>query len=141
MNGLFARVLREIGFKVQLMAGSVRDVTGDTTEGNHLVLLVELEQPYLVDVGFGDGFLEPLPLVEGIYTQGHLTFQLAKEGERWVVHNHPDGGAKRYDFTLEPYNLSQFASKCHELQTSPASGFTQKTVCQRLKGILWAGIK
>ena len=29
---------------------------------DHLTLEVTLEQPYLVDVGFGDGFIRPLPL-------------------------------------------------------------------------------
>ena len=134
MNGLFAAVLQELGFKVTLLAGSVRDAVKDATDGNHLVLLVGLDQPYLVDVGFGDGLLEPVPLVEGGYTQGHLNYRLAREGDHWVFHNHPDGGATRFDFTLEPYELPRFAAMCHYLQTSPASGFTQKTVCQRLTG-------
>jgi N-hydroxyarylamine O-acetyltransferase len=131
MNGLFAWVLREVGFEVRLLAGAVRPVSEAKIEGNHLVLLVELERPYIVDVGFGDGFLEPLPLEEGEYRQDYLNFRLAKEGEWWIVHNHPNGGAKRYDFTLEPYELHQFAAKCHELQTSPASGFVRTTVSQR----------
>lgn len=132
MNGLFAWALRQLGFEVRLLAGSVRPASEDTVEGNHLVLLVELERPYLVDVGFGDGFLEPLPLEEGEYRQDFLTFRLAKEGEWWVMHNHPYGGAKRYDFKLEPHALPQFAAKCHELQTSPTSGFVRTTVAQRL---------
>ncbi len=132
MNGLFAWALRQMGYKVSLLAGSVRPELEDKSEGNHLVLLVELERPYIVDVGFGDGFLEPLPLEEGEYKQGYLNFRLGKEGKRWVVHNHLYGGAKRYDFTLEPYELHQFAAKSLELQTSPSSGFVRTTVCQRI---------
>ena len=131
MNGLLASVLKEIGFKVRFLSGSVRDAVENTPIGNHLVLLVELDQPYIADVGFGDGFLEPLPLCEGNYTQGFLNFRIEKQGEHWVVHNHPAGGAKRFDFTLEPYKLDAFENMCHHLQTSPQSGFTQKTVCQR----------
>ena len=132
MNGLFASVLREIGFKVQLLAGSVREITTEKAEGDHLVLRVDLDQPYLVDVGFANGFLEPLPLVEGTHPQGALNFRLAKEGDYWVFYNHDNRGAGRYDFTLQPYILDQFAAKCHELQTSSDSGFVRTTICQRL---------
>src|SRR5262249_42838960 len=75
MNGLLAWALREIGFPVTMLAGTVgRQAQGTTVEGNHLVLLVELDQPYLADVGFGNGFLEPLPLQVGTYQQDFLTY-------------------------------------------------------------------
>ncbi|HEX2909361.1 MAG TPA: arylamine N-acetyltransferase [Chloroflexia bacterium] len=130
MNGLFAWALRQAGFKVHLLSGSVRNSLNDDGEGNHLTLLVELERPYLVDVGFGDGFLEPLPLEEGEFEQGFLSFRLTREGEYWICHNHPHGGAKRYDFTLKPRRLEEFAARSHELQTSPTSGFVRTAVCQ-----------
>jgi N-hydroxyarylamine O-acetyltransferase len=136
MNGLLAWALRELGFDVQYLSGAVnREKNGANAEGNHLVLLVKLEQPYLADVGFGDGMLEPLPLQEGNYQQDFLTFQLTKnnvdkDGERWIFHNHPEGGAKSFDFTLSPHQLSDFANQCHTQQTSPNSGFVQGTVCQ-----------
>jgi N-hydroxyarylamine O-acetyltransferase len=136
MNGLLAWGLRELGFQVQYLSGAVnREKNGANAEGNHLVLLVNLEQPYLADVGFGDGLLEPLPLREGSYQQGFLTFQLTKDsfdkdGERWLFHNHPQGGAKSFDFTLKSHQLSDFANQCHRQQTSANSGFVQGTVCQ-----------
>jgi N-hydroxyarylamine O-acetyltransferase len=136
MNGLFAWALRELGFKVQYLSGAVnREKNGANAEGNHLVLLVKLEQPYLADVGFGDGMLEPLPLREGNYQQDFLTFQLSKDQlsknhERWTFHNHPEGGAKSFDFTLSPHQLRDFANQCRTQQTSPNSGFVQGTVCQ-----------
>jgi N-hydroxyarylamine O-acetyltransferase len=131
MNGLFAWALRQIGFSVRMLAGTVnRAVLGDAAEGNHLVLLVELEQPYLADVGFGNGFLEPLPLIPGSHRQGFLTYQLAREGERWQFQNHAHGGVG-FDVTLAPHQLSDFAAQCHTLQTAPTSGFVRTTVCQR----------
>jgi N-hydroxyarylamine O-acetyltransferase len=136
MNGLLAWGLRELGFNVQYLSGAVnREKNGAKAEGNHLVLLIYLEQSYLADVGFGDGILEPLPLQEGEYKQDFLEFRLsqdyvAKDGGRWVFHNHPEGGAKSFDFTLTPHQLSDFANQCHTQQTSPNSGFVQGTVCQ-----------
>jgi N-hydroxyarylamine O-acetyltransferase len=131
MNGLFAWALCEIGFRVRLLGGAVsRPTLGERANRNHLVLLVELDRPYLADVGFGNGFLEPLPLVAGNHTQGGLTYQLRQEGERWVFHNHAYGGPG-FDFTLTPHIMADFADKCHELQTAPDSGFVRISVCHR----------
>jgi N-hydroxyarylamine O-acetyltransferase len=129
MNGLLAWALREMGFSVTLLAGSVnRPVLGDSAEGNHLCLVVESDQPYLADVGFGNGILEPLPLVAGIHHQRGFTYHLHQEGEYWHFTNHPEMGPG-FDFTLHPYALKDFAARCHYLQTSPDSGFVRVTVC------------
>lgn len=138
MNTLLGWALREVGFAVRYLAGAVgREVKGAAAEGNHLVLLVELDCPYIADVGFGDGFLEPLPLEPGRYPQGFLEFGLERRDERWYVQNHRWGGATGFDFTLSERQLADFEAKCHELQTSPDSGFVKRTVCQRfgLEGI------
>ncbi len=129
MNGLFAWALRELGFPVTLLASAVnRPALGDRAERNHLILIVELDQPYLVDVGFGNGFLRPLPLRAGVHQQGRLTYELAHEAGRWWLTNHAYGGPG-YDFTLEPHDLSAFEDRCHELQTAPDSGFVRVVVC------------
>lgn len=135
MNTLFARVLGDLGFEVTLLGGAVnRARLGVLADLNHLVLLVTLERPYLADVGFGDGFLEPLPLQEGRYRQGFLEFGLSRAGERWTFHNHAQGGAAGFEFSLEPRRIEAFEGQCHTLQTSPESGFVQVTVCQRYEG-------
>jgi N-hydroxyarylamine O-acetyltransferase len=130
MNTLFAWALRKLGFEVTLLSGAVnRKREGDKAEGNHLVVLVRLEQPYLADVGFGD-LPEVVPLKEGSYTHDFLTVRLTKESERWTLHNHEYGGAKEFDFTLQSHQLSDFSAQCHRQQTSPESGFVKTTVCQ-----------
>lgn len=131
MNGLLAWALREAGFEVTLLAGTVgRERLGELAQGNHLAILVQLDQPWLADVGFGNGLLEPLPLIEGEYTHIGFTFRLSRSGSRWVFHNHDAGGAG-FDFTLDPYTLGDFAERCQWLQTSPDSGFVRVTVCHR----------
>ncbi len=132
MNGLLAWALREIGFDVTMLAGGVGwETAGPSVEGNHLVLLVRLDRPYLADVGFGDGFPEPLPLEPGQYRHGFLDFAVEQVEDRWRVRNHPWGSAPSFDLTLRGRQLTDFAAKCHELQTSPESGFVRRTVCQR----------
>ena len=132
MNGLFAWALRQLGFEVQLLASAVdRAASGAAADGNHLVLLVQLERPYLADVGFGNGFLEPLPLAPGTYRQGYRTYALTLDGERWNYAPDPQDGPG-YDFTLAPYQLADFAEQSHRQQTAPHSGFVRTTVCHRL---------
>lgn len=132
MNGLLAWALRAIGFRVTMVSGTVgRAQRGDSVEGNHLVLLVDLDRPWVADTGFGDGFLDPVPLAEGEFSQLGLTYRLERSGARWQFHNQPWGGAAGFDFTAEPRALADFEARCHDLQTSPESSFVRATVCER----------
>jgi len=132
MNGTLGQVLEATGFDVRYVAGAVHRATrGEAALGNHLVLIVTLDRPWIVDVGFGDGFIEPLPLEPGTYRQGFLEYRVSVDGAWWRVDNHEHGGADGFDFTLEPQAIEAFAARCHELQTSPDSAFVQTTVCER----------
>ena len=132
MNGLFGRVLETLDFDIRYLSGAVgRATSGWRAQGNHLVLLVRLDRPWIADVGFGDGFLTPLPLEPGTYSQGFLQYRVARDGPRWRVHSHEFGGAEGFDFTLTARTLDQFGMQCRELQTSPESSFVKATVCER----------
>lgn len=131
MNGLLAWALRELSFDVTLLASHVvPEHQGDGAEGTHLILKVDLECPYLADVGFGNGFFEPIPLEAGTYQQDYLTCKLEQTDVGWFFTNHAYGGAG-YDFTLTPRTMDYFAAPCQYLQTSPESGFVRTTVCHR----------
>ncbi len=134
MNGLLGWALEQLGFDVTRMAGGVmREVMGDAQMGNHLLLKVELpEGLYLADVGFGDGPIEPLAILPGEFSDGRFGFALSEpETGWWRLHNHPQGGAKSFDFRIAPADESLLASKCAYLQTSEMSPFVQNLVCQR----------
>jgi N-hydroxyarylamine O-acetyltransferase len=133
MNGLLAWALEQIGFDVTRLAGAVhRASLGDAIVGNHLVLLVRLERPYLADVGFGDGLYEPTPLEEGEIQQLGFTSRLERiEDGWWRYHNHQHGGAPSFDFQTAAADPALLAKLCAFLQTSPDSPFTQNVVLQR----------
>src|SRR5882724_6217434 len=79
MNGLFRWALESIGFRVTPLTGAVgRRERGATAIGNHLALSVELDGPYYVDVGLGDGPTEPIPLREGSYQQQWRALRLER---------------------------------------------------------------
>jgi N-hydroxyarylamine O-acetyltransferase len=135
LNGAFAGLLRAIGFQVTLLSARVpREDGSDSPEFDHLALRIDLDEPWLADVGFGDSFLDPLELVSGA--------ELSHDGRRYRVVDYGnslvmeraerDGAWKRqYSFTLTPRSLNQFAAMCHYHQTSPESPFTRKNVCSR----------
>ena len=135
LNGLFAALLRELGFQATLL--SARVATGNGSFGpefDHLILLVNLDERWLADVGFGDSFFEPLRLDEpGEQRQASGVYQIVHRGAEWVMQAKNRAGAMvdSYLFTLQPRQLAEFTGMCHYQQTSPASHFTQKRVCSR----------
>ncbi len=60
-NGLFAALLRALGFNVSMLSARVAQADGGfTPDSDHMTLLVSLRRDWLVDVGFGDTFRYPL---------------------------------------------------------------------------------
>ncbi|MFC7442804.1 arylamine N-acetyltransferase family protein [Laceyella putida] len=132
LNGLFAWLLQELGFRVTLLAASVFKPDGTLPpRPDHLTLLVSLDQPYLVDVGFGDSFRQPLPLTGEERRDVSGTYRIVKQEEgRFLLQHKGEGGWKaKFLFTLAPRVLSDFTEVCEELQTSPDSIFKQKRIC------------
>jgi N-hydroxyarylamine O-acetyltransferase len=135
LNGAFAALLRALGFQVTLLSARVARANGDEgPEFDHLTLRVDLENPWLADVGFGESFLEPLRLEAGrdqLDPTG--TYRLRAQDERLRMEKFaPDGSWKpQYSFSLQPRRLEEFAGMCRYHQTSPESSFTQKRICSR----------
>jgi N-hydroxyarylamine O-acetyltransferase len=133
MNGLFGLALESIGFKVMRMAGGVmREMRGDDAIGNHLILKIGLDEPYLADVGFGDGFVEPVPIRPHEFSQNGFQFRLENlGGDWWRAHSHPLGGAKSYDFRIGPADEDLLRRRCEFLQSNPESSFVLNAVIQK----------
>lgn len=134
LNGLFAELLSELGFRVERLSARVaRSAGGYGPEFDHMVLLVHLDEPWLVDVGFGDSYLEPLHLRLGEEQRdpaGHFRIMKAEGG--LVMQEQVEGKFEdQHFFTLIPRSLSDYEGMCHYHQTSPESSFTQKIVCSK----------
>ena len=122
LNGAFTALLRELGFRVTLLSARVpRDDGSSSPEFDHLTLRIDLEEPWLADVGFGDLFSEPLPLRIGVeQEQDGRKFRMVEQKGRFQLdRTEPDGSWKpQYSFTLVPRHLDEFARMCHYHQTS-----------------------
>jgi N-hydroxyarylamine O-acetyltransferase len=135
LNGLFAALLRALGFDVAMLSAGVMGAGGDySPDFDHMALLVTLEERWLVDVGFGDSFREPLRLdVRGEQMQADGTAYRIDAGEddRLVVMRRDEKGEweAQYRFGLEPHVYGDFVPRCLYHQTSPSSHFKQRRIC------------
>lgn len=131
MNALLAWALRAIGFAVQLLGTQAAlDGQSTTMSLDHAIVLVALDEPYLADVGLGNGPREPLPLRAGAHVQGPLTFQLEQTHGQWRLCN-PRPNSYSFTFDLQPRALGDFAPACTHLQTSSDSQFVKVTLGHR----------
>jgi N-hydroxyarylamine O-acetyltransferase len=135
LNGLFATLLRSLGFEVAMLSAQVANAEGIFgPDFAHMTLVVTLAERWLVDVGFGDSFLEPLLLsTDSEQMQGDRSYRIVREGERLVLSQQSNGDdwKPQYRFTLKPYQYPDYSDMCHYHQTSAQSHFTQARICSR----------
>jgi len=134
-NGLFAGLLHAMGFDVAMLAAGVARADGSFGPiFDHMTLMVTLDERWLVDVGFGESFVEPLLLdARSDQVQGTRSFRLADEDDHVVLLRRNDGEdwQPQYRFTLQPYTFPDYAEMCRFHQTSPDSHFTKGLICSR----------
>lgn len=138
LNGLFYQLLHDLRFDVKIGAAYVynnKEQRYSYIENvyDHMVLFVQLNQMYLVDVGFGDSFRKPIALlnghvedVSGIYQVVPLNSSKNIYELQHRQHNHD--WIPQYHFSLVSLQLTEFNYSCHWTETSPESHFTQQSV-------------
>jgi len=90
-NGAFAWLLDQLGFSV-LRLGAAVLFDGPSQIVDHAALEVQLDRPYLVDVGFGDSFSTPLALNRaGPQEGGTGTYELLPSPQGVTLTEHVEG--------------------------------------------------
>lgn len=134
LNGAFAALLEAIGYQVTRL-GAVVLLEGDDGHASHLALRVDLAEPYLVDVGFGDGFIRPLALDRpGPLDGGSGTYCFTSSGGQMTLQEIDAQGVLKpiYRFTLEPRSLASFDGQSNRLQTDSTLKWTKARFATRL---------
>jgi N-hydroxyarylamine O-acetyltransferase len=134
LNGLFAALLRALGFQVAMLSARVARADGTfSPDFDHMALAVTLEERWLADVGFGDSFRDPLRLdVREVQPESGRALRIDEDGGHHLLLRRDGAGEPwqpQYRFTLQPYEYADYAAMCHFHQTSPDSHFTRQTVC------------
>jgi N-hydroxyarylamine O-acetyltransferase len=135
LNGAFAWLLGSFGFEVNMLSARVARKDGTfTPDFDHMGLEVRdaAREYWLVDVGFGDCFLEPLSFSCMAHSQQlGWTYRLVEDESVYWLQRKSDerDWAPQYQFTRAPHQLEEFAPRCHFHQTSLESSFTQRRLC------------
>ncbi len=134
LNGLFYKLLNQIGFESQMLSARVHiEDRKFGEEYDHLAILTKLGgQEYLVDVGFGDFTAEPIKFVLDIEQEdANGTFLIRKFDDEYleVVKKSENEWDSEYIFKNLKRNLQEFAGMCSYHQTSTNSHFTKGKVC------------
>ncbi|MCH8971128.1 MAG: arylamine N-acetyltransferase, partial [Acidobacteria bacterium] len=106
-----------------------------STVPDHLTINVTLDRRYLVDVGFGDSFIRPLPLDStGPHDGGVGEFGFVLNGdETTLIAYKSDGdGEPQYRFDSNTYETSDFDNPSQRLQTDPSLHWTKSPFATRL---------
>lgn len=135
MNGAFGALLRALGFEV-IQLGAAVLLSGPTKIIDHLALEVRVDdEVYLVDVGFGESFAEPLLMnVRRPQVDPAGTFELIDSSDGLTMTRHDELGipVAQYRFRRMHHELSDFDSASEKLRTDPTFDWSQKPFATRL---------
>jgi N-hydroxyarylamine O-acetyltransferase len=133
LNGLFHWMLVSFGFNVDMLSARVYNNRKCSfgPEFDHMTLLVHLNSDYLVDVGFGDSFRNPIKLPDGEVADisGHYRVLNYSEGKYELQKANSNSWEPQYCFSTIPRTLSDFKEMCDYQQDSPTSSFRLKMLC------------
>jgi N-hydroxyarylamine O-acetyltransferase len=129
LNGSFAALLEALGFRVSRHAARVFQEDGGLgIPFDHLALIVDLDEEWLVDVGFGRHSSYPLGL--------NRPDAQDDPGGKFLILDAPGSdvdvirdGAPQYRMERRARELEEFRIGAWWHQTSPASHFTQSLTC------------
>lgn len=133
LNGAFGSLLASLGFDVRRLGAAVL-LDGPNSTLDHLCCEVTIDEPHLVDVGFGDSFLRPLALnTHDAQDGGNGTYQLLPSPIGTTLTRHVDGIPEaHYRFKRVAHRLSDFAPASNQLASDPESHFRRSLVVTRL---------
>ena len=147
LNGGFAALLHTLGYDVTLHQGAVHGPEGPTDGlGNHMVLRVvglpDATNPdgaWHVDVGLGEGLLEPLPLIRGHFTQAPIGYELdaapadapPEHGDWRLRIDHASCNVNSVAFDSTPVPLDAFTAHHFEQSHAATSLFVSMLLAHR----------
>ncbi|WP_394120007.1 arylamine N-acetyltransferase [Planococcus donghaensis] len=134
INGLFHWLLNELGFEAKLISATVQKPDGTWSKTDtHAAILVELDTLYLVDAGFGDSTISPIPLGGERHTDHSGTYRVEQVDEVYydLIRENKETEKVLYRFSTEAKQLADFHEGCVFNQVSQESPFTHDDLVTR----------
>lgn len=134
LNGLFHWLLGELGFEAKLISATVQKPDGTWSKSDtHAAILVELDTLYLVDAGFGDSTISPIPIGGERHTDHSGTYRVEQVDDVYydLIRENDDTEKILYRFSTEEKQLADFHEGCVFNQISKDSPFTHDDLVTR----------
>lgn len=136
LNGAFSLLLDALGYRVTLHSAAIESGWAGgpvSPDDSHNVLLVH-DLPtdgnpggtWILDVGSGEGFHRPLPLVAGTHRIGNTVYTLRPSdtaGGDWRIDYDPSESCRGVDFTARTSRWEDFAEPYRTLADGPMAVF------------------
>lgn len=135
LNGAFALLLGQLGYEVAMLQARVHDKDGLGPPYDHLTLRVELDEPWLVDVGFGRFLAQPVRYgVSEVQRDagGDVAFTVVPGPAGYAAPADLDvllDGVPQFRIDPRARELDEFRATCWYQQTYPSSHFRTSLVC------------
>jgi N-hydroxyarylamine O-acetyltransferase len=133
LNGLFHWLLTLLGFKVDMLSARVFNEEKQKfgPEFDHMVLMVHLNNDFLVDVGFGDSFRKPIKMPDGEVEDISGVYKIILSGENIyeLQQKNENGWQKQYSFSIQPKRFEDYNEMCDFQQDNPDSHFRTRMLC------------
>ncbi len=133
LNTSFYHLLTALGFPAQLVSCQISQGNGQFGPPfDHMAILVELEETWLLDVGYGNLFIEPIKLYdEGIQKDWFKFFQVQSVGDQLLLSESRDGQrfSPRYKIRPVPESIAAFIPQLRWKESHPDSYFVQNLIC------------
>ncbi len=141
LNVAFGALLDALGFEVRRLGAAVL-LAGPTTVVDHLCLEVLLDEPWLVDVGFGALFVEPIRLdVAGPQPDDGDEFELLGSPQGTTLARLDDGVPQAlYRLKRVALGLDDLRPASERLQADRSLHWHQRPMASRLLGAADGGV-
>lgn len=132
-NSVFYQLLLELGFDAHFVAARMTETDINNQRYSHMALLVNLDRPYLVDVGNGQSVHVPMAIGDNTVSEAEgIQYKVAPfdsvEYALYFRKQDPDWHP-RFVFSINPRRLEEFGQMCLFHQTSPDSLFMKQRLC------------
>ncbi|EIM07111.1 N-acetyltransferase [Planococcus antarcticus DSM 14505] len=134
LNGLFHWLLKQLNFDAKLISATVQKPDGTWSKADtHAAILVKLDTLYLVDAGFGDSTISPIPIGGERHTDHSGTYRVEKADELFydLIREKDDTEKLLYRFATTEKQLADFHEGCVFNQVSKNSPFTHDDLITR----------
>lgn len=134
LNALFNAFLTQIGYDSYLISAKIYDQGKFGPEFDHMAIIVRLDNLWLIDVGHGDLFIEPVQIIPDVLQEGvfkHFKINKSDTNEYLLSESlkQETNFICKYKFSTVPRTVKEFEKLNLWKQSSKESFFVQNRVC------------